>query len=43
MVHSEQACGEESGDVNFDSLKMAPWDASGTKRDETCEVPTNDT
>ena len=30
----EQACDEESGDVDFDSFKTAPWDAGGTKRDE---------
>ena len=35
-VHGEQACGEESGDADFDSFKTAPWDAGGTKRDETC-------
>ena len=33
-VHGEQACGEESGDADFDSFKTAPWDAGGTKRDE---------
>ena len=38
MVHNEQACDEESGDADFDSFKTAPWDAGGTKRDETHEV-----
>ena len=27
-----------SGDADFDSFKTAPWDAGGTKRDETHEV-----
>ena len=34
----EQACDEESGDAEFDSFKTAPWDAGGTKRDETHEM-----
>ena len=38
MEHNKQACDEESGDVDFDYLKTAPWDAGGTKRDEIHEA-----
>ena len=34
----EQACDEESGDVDLDSFKKAPWDDGGTQRDERQEV-----
>ena len=33
-----QTCDEESGDADFDSFKTAPWDASGTQRDEVHET-----
>ena len=32
-----QTCEEESGDANFDSFKMAPWDAGGTQQDKVHE------
>ena len=34
----EQACDEESGDVDFDSSKTAPWDDGETQRDDRHEV-----
>ena len=34
----KQTCDEESGDADFDSFKMSPWDAGGTQRDELHEV-----
>ena len=33
-----QICIKESGDVDFDSFKMAPWDAGGTQSDEVHEL-----
>ena len=33
-----QTCEEESGDADFDSFKMAPWDAGGTQQDKVHET-----
>ena len=34
----KQTCDEESGDADFDTFKMAPWDAGGTQSDKLQEV-----
>ena len=34
----KQTCNEESSDADFDSFKIAPWDAGGTQGDRFHEV-----